>query len=101
MSAASTAIDRPSAANEEDVEGGLFTIVRKYLKSPDAAWTAQTTMDEAQIDSLDLVEIVFEIEDRFGVEINFNANTKPAGEITFGEVVGMIRAALASKARAA
>ena len=44
---------------------------------------------------------MFEIEDRFGVEINFNANTKPAGEITFGEVVGMIRAALASKARAA
>jgi len=85
----------------DDVEAGLFQIVRKHLKAQDAAWTSETTMAEAQIDSLDLVEVVFEIEDHFGVEISFNANTKPAEHFTFGDMVGLIRSALASKGRAA
>ncbi|GJE78208.1 acyl carrier protein [Methylorubrum suomiense] len=96
-----TGISMPAAQGEEDVEAGLLAIMRKYLKSPDAAWTAQTTMEEAQVDSLDLVEIVFEIEERFGVEINFNANSRPVSEMNFGDVVQMIHASLASKARAA
>ncbi|GJE57432.1 acyl carrier protein [Methylobacterium thuringiense] len=85
----------------DDVEAGLFQIVRKYLKTQDADWTAATTMAEAQIDSLDLVEVIFEIEDQFGVEINFNANAKSADETTFGDVVDLIRSALAAKARRA
>lgn len=96
-----TGISMPAAQEKEDVEAGLLAIMRKYLKSPDAAWTAQTTMEEAQVDSLDLVEIVFEIEERFGVEINFNANSRPVSEMNFGDVVQMIHASLASKARAA
>lgn len=85
----------------DTVELDLFAIFRKYLKIDGENWSASTTMGEAQIDSLDLVEVIFEIEDRFGVEIDFNANNKPADETTFGDVVGLIRSALAAKARRA
>lgn len=85
----------------DEIETGLFEIVRKFLKTPDARFTAQTTMEEAQIDSLDLVELVFEIEERFGVEINFNANERPVAELTFGDVVALIRSGLMAKAKTA
>ncbi|TXM67630.1 MULTISPECIES: phosphopantetheine-binding protein [unclassified Methylobacterium] len=95
------AIDAVAAAGADDVEVRLFEIFRKYLKVEDVRWDSATTMEEAQIDSLDLVEVIFEIEDQFGVEVNFNANAKPAAETTFGDVVGLIRSALAAKARRA
>ncbi|GJE19366.1 acyl carrier protein [Methylobacterium marchantiae] len=85
----------------DDVERGLFQILRKYIKTEDANWNASTTMAEAQIDSLDLVEVIFEIEDQFEVEIKFNANAKSADETTFGDVVDLIRSALAANARTA
>lgn len=38
-------------------------------------WSPLTTLDEIGFDSLDLVELIFLIEDRFSVDIGFNANT--------------------------
>ncbi|KPF61863.1 hypothetical protein IP69_21260 [Bosea sp. AAP35] len=38
-------------------------------------WSPLTTLEEIGFDSLDLVELVFMIEDRFSVDIGFNANT--------------------------
>ena len=101
LSAATALPLQPAPIAIDDVEAGLFEIVRKHLKVQDANWNSETTMAEAQIDSLDLVEVVFEIEDHFGVEINFNANTKSAEETTFGDVVTLIRSALAGKVQAA
>src|SRR4051812_11448699 len=56
------AIDAVAAAGADDVEVRLFEIFRKYLKVEDVRWDSATTMEEAQIDSLDLVEVIFEIE---------------------------------------
>ncbi|GEO98960.1 acyl carrier protein [Methylobacterium haplocladii] len=100
-SVADVAPAQPPLTTGDTIEAGLFQIVRKYLKTQDADWTTATTMAEAQIDSLDLVEVIFEIEDQFGVEITFNANAKSADETTFGDVVDLIRSALAAKARKA
>lgn len=88
-------------AAPDTVEAELFAIFRKYLKIDGQDFSSETTMEEAQVDSLDLVEVIFEIEDRFGVEINFNANDKPAEQTTFGDVVALIRSALAAKAQKA
>lgn len=85
----------------DSVVASVFEIARKYLKATDGNWNTETRLEEAQIDSLDFVELVFEIEDRFGIELNFNANEQPVSEMTFGNVVELIRTALARKARTA
>ncbi len=85
----------------DEVVSSVFEIARKYLKTADGNWNTATRLEEAQIDSLDFVELVFEIEDRFGIELNFNANEQPVSEMTFGTVVELIRNALARKARTA
>lgn len=90
-----------TAVPDDAVVSSVFEIAQKYLKTTDANWNTETRLEEAQIDSLDFVELVFEIEDRFGVELNFNANAQPVGEMTFGSVVALIRSALARKARTA
>lgn len=86
---------------DDPVVASVFEIARKYLKTTDGNWNTETRLEEAQIDSLDFVELVFEIEDRFGIELNFNANEQPVSEMTFGDVVELIRTALARKARTA
>ncbi len=85
----------------DSVVASVFEIAKKYLKTTDGNWNTETRLEEAQIDSLDFVELVFEIEDRFGIELNFNANAQPVSEMTFGNVVDLIRSALARKARTA
>jgi acyl carrier protein len=102
--AVSAAMPTPSSfetATGDGVVAGVFEIAEKYLKTADANWNTETRLEEAQIDSLDFVELVFEIEDRFGIELNFNANAQPVGEMTFGTVVALIRTALDRKARTA
>lgn len=101
MAATPNAPTRGAGAQSDTIESQLFEIIQRFVKSPDARLAPDTTMEEAQIDSLDLVELVFEIEERFGVEINFNANDRPVGELTFGDVVGLIRAALNARGRTA
>lgn len=102
---AATAVIPPAAQIGSDagdeVVTSVFEIAKKYLKTADAEWNTETRLEEAQIDSLDFVELVFEIEDKFGIELNFNANEQPVGEMTFGNVVALIRSALARKARTA
>lgn len=39
-------------------------------------WSPLTSLEEIGFDSLDLVELIFLIEDRFGVDIDYNANTR-------------------------
>lgn len=52
--------------------------------SPDAA------LDEAGITSLDLVEAIFAIEEKYGISVNYNANT-----VRFETVGGLIDAVAA------
>lgn len=100
-SAAIPAAPQLSIDAGDAVVASVFEIARKYLKTTDGNWNTETRLEEAQIDSLDFVELVFEIEDRFGIELNFNANEQPVSEMTFGSVVELIRTALARKARTA
>ena len=91
-----TQASAPTAARDE-IETTLLEIFRTHLKTEGTGWDASTTMAEAQVDSFDLVELVFEIEDRFGIEVSFNANSGETSELTVGHVAEMIRASLAAK----
>ncbi len=51
------------------IEVKLAGIVNQFVKSPDIVIKMNTTLAGAGLDSLDLMEIGFEIDDEFGVEI--------------------------------
>lgn len=44
-------------------------ILADHLEMDEAEINADTTLDELGVDSLDAVEIVMELEDEFGIEI--------------------------------
>ena len=59
--------------------------------SPDAK------LSDLQISSLDIVEIVFALEDKFQVQIPFNANSTNMEFETVGEVVTIVEKLIVAK----
>ena len=54
-------------------------------------------LDELGIESLDVVEMIFELEDCFGVEIPVNANTAGKEFKTVGDIVLLVEKLVAAK----
>jgi len=80
------------------VEHDVIGIIAKQLKRDPATVTLETDLQEAGFESLDVIETVFEIEDRFGVDINFNANTENIDKFkTVADVVRLVEEAIATK----
>jgi acyl carrier protein len=59
--------------------------------------TPQAKLSDLNVSSLDMVEVMFALEEKFGIELPFNANTS-AGEFeTVGDVIASVEAQLAQK----
>ena len=50
-------------------EERVIKVLAAHLEMDEAEITAETTMEELDVDSLDTVEILMEMEDEFGVSI--------------------------------
>lgn len=74
----------------DDIVGKLIDMLRKTTKAAGETWSAKTTLIEAGIDSFDVVEYIFEIEDTFGIDINFNANKAEDRLETVGDFAQLI-----------
>jgi acyl carrier protein len=61
------------------------------------ARTRSDWLDELSIESLDVVEMIFELEDRFGIEIPLNANNAGKEFKTVGDVVLLVEKLVAAK----
>ncbi|MBS0455877.1 MAG: acyl carrier protein [Proteobacteria bacterium] len=53
----------------ETTQDAIFAIIAKEAHIPLETITPQSTLKDLQIDSLDIVQIIFEIEDRFGITL--------------------------------
>ena len=82
--------------NYEEIVTKLVDMLRTATKKPGEEWSAETTLTEAGIDSFEVVEYIFEIEDAFGVEINFNANKVEDRPQTIGDFARLIMSSKAS-----
>jgi nodulation protein F len=60
--------------------------------------TAATELSELGIHSLELTEIVFELEDEFGIEIEMNTVDAWANLANVGDIVAAVRALVEKKA---
>ncbi len=54
-------------------------------------------LSDLNISSLDMVEVIFALEDKLGIEMPFNANTNAEEFQTVGDVIAAVEAQLANK----
>ncbi|ODT21350.1 MAG: hypothetical protein ABS54_12815 [Hyphomicrobium sp. SCN 65-11] len=62
-----------------------------------AAWGRETLLDETGLNSYDIVELIFKIEDHFGIEVDYNANNSINSATTIGELCDEIGKLVAKK----
>lgn len=59
--------------------------------------TPEARLSDLNISSLDMVEVIFALEDKLGIEMPFNANTTAQEFRTLGDVIAAVEAQLAAK----
>jgi len=63
--------------------------------------TRDAKLTDLNVSSLDMVEVIFALEDKFGIELPFNANTSAAEFETVSDVIAMVEKQMAAKSSAA
>jgi acyl carrier protein len=77
----------------------VIKIVAKQLDKDPSAFNESTDLQEAGFESLDVIEMVFNLEDEFKIDIPFNANdTEPSQMRTVGDIVRLVETLIANKA---
>jgi acyl carrier protein len=87
----------------DQVEKDIVEIIREATRSPEAEMMSSTPLEELGVDSLDFVEMLFMVEERFGIDVPYNAND-PTAEFAFttvGDVAEAVRRLMQRKALAA
>lgn len=78
-----------------DIFRGVAEIIAAHCSVDAATLTPATRLEDLDVQSLDLVEIVFEIEERFGIEVPSNADAGSRLEFaTIGEIVAGVKGIL-------
>jgi acyl carrier protein len=60
----------------------------------------EAKLAELDVSSLDMVEVMFALEEKFGIELPFNANTSAAEFDTVGDVIAGVEKQMAQKSAA-
>jgi acyl carrier protein len=79
----------------QDVEAAIFDIVASKTGADLAGISRDTELETLKLDSIDTIEVIFEIEERFDISIAFNANRSTStmtGVKTVGDVVDLVMA---------
>jgi acyl carrier protein len=80
----------------------ILDIVAQKALIDRSALKPEAKLGDLNVSSLDLVEVMFALEDKFGVTLAFNANTNAGDFKTLGDVIAMVEKQLAAnKAKAA
>src|SRR5215470_3455013 len=85
------------------IEDDVLDIIAKQAKVDRATMSRTTSLAELNVQSLDLVEIIFALEDKFDIEVPYNANDPGSAGVSFqnvGDVIdGIARLIAARNAR--
>jgi acyl carrier protein len=57
----------------------------------------EAKLSDLEISSLDMVEVIFALEDKLGIEMPFNANVNAQEFQTLGDVIAAVEKQLAAK----
>ena len=71
-----------------EIEPTLMEIIKEHAVGLTGELTRDTEIADLGIDSFSVVEIIYEVEEKLGVEVPFNANENPFGDMkTVGDMV--------------
>ncbi len=71
-----------------ELEPTLLEIIKDHAVGLTGELNRDTPIADLGIDSFSVVEIIYEVEEKLGVEVPFNANENPFGEMsTVGELI--------------
>lgn len=76
-----------------DVTNDVIAIIAKKKRVDKPTVELTDRLEDLGLESLDAVEMIFDLEEKFDIEISYNANTNnPRSEFeTVGDVVKMIQ----------
>jgi len=80
-----------------DLAGDVIAIIAN--KAPDGRKDIAVTdnLQDIGIESIDALEMIFDLEERFGIQIPYNANSAAVDFATVGDVVKAIEALIEQK----
>jgi acyl carrier protein len=81
-----------------DVASDVMAIIANKLRGERPAIQLTDRLEDLGIESLDAVEMIFELEEKFDVEIPYNANDSRPEFDTVGDVVRAVEGLVAAKA---
>jgi acyl carrier protein len=80
-----------------DAEREIIEILAKTCRFEPANVTAESRLDGLEVDSFDVIEAVFEIEEHFDITIPYDANRSGPEFETVGSIVGAVEKLIAEK----
>lgn len=84
----------------ESISAEIIQILAAHRKESPEGWSSESKLADIGVDSFDFVEFVFLLEDRYGIEIDYNANQTVHQLETIGDVarsvLGLINARVAA-----
>jgi acyl carrier protein len=75
----------------------ILDIVAQKAMIDRSRLTLDAKLSDLEISSLDMVDVMFMLEDKFGIELPFNANTNTDDLKTVGDVVALVEKQLTTK----
>ncbi|MGB0553569.1 MAG: phosphopantetheine-binding protein [Alphaproteobacteria bacterium] len=72
------------------VESDIFEIIAEKAAVERGMVVSGASLEELEIESLDVVEIIFAIEEKFDIHVPFNANDEDLEFDTVGDVVNAV-----------
>ena len=76
-----------------DVEREVIEVIAKQAKVDPAKVARETELVDLGLESLDSIELIFALEEKFNIEIPFNANEASSAGISFataGDVIDAV-----------
>ena len=71
-----------------EIESTLLEIIKEHAVGLAGEPTRETAIADLGIDSFSIVEIIYEVEEKLNVEVPFNANENPFGDMkTVGDLI--------------
>jgi acyl carrier protein len=84
-----------------DVAAEVIAIIAKRIPGQKDDLSPTDKLTELGIESIDAIDMIFDLEEKFDIEIPYNANSAQADFGTVGDVVRAIEQVLARKAASA
>lgn len=79
----------------------VIPLVAKQLGRDPSEVTAETDLEEAGFESLDVIETIFAVEEEFDIDVNFNANVDDAAQLkTVGDLAALVDETLVKQNKA-